>query len=162
MSAARRHLAHQGRRTRVQIPRHGRARAGAQVSAVRDNGGVSPSPDRRRPAWVYSGGDEPDARFSLANERTFLAWVRTSLALLAGGVALEALDLPVEERLRLAASVVLVALGTVTPLLGWWGWARGERAMRRRTPLPAPIGFAVLVTGVLAAGVLVLLGLLLR
>ena len=36
-----------------------------------------------------------DPRVPLALERTFLAWIRTSLALLAGGVALEALDLPV-------------------------------------------------------------------
>jgi putative membrane protein len=35
----------------------------------------------RFPRWVYGAGDEPDARFSLANERTFLAWIRTSLAL---------------------------------------------------------------------------------
>ncbi|UJP41390.1 YidH family protein [Cellulomonas palmilytica] len=126
------------------------------------NGGVSDAPDRRRPAWVYGQGDEPDARFSLANERTFLAWVRTSLALLAGGVALEALDLPVEERLRLAAAVVLVVLGTLTPLLAWWGWARAERAVRRGAPLPAPVGFVALVVGVLLAGALVLLGLLLR
>lgn len=126
------------------------------------NGGVSETPDRRRPTWVYGQGDEPDARFSFANERTFLAWVRTSLALLAGGVALEALDLPVEERLRLAASVVLVVLGTLTPLLAWWGWARAEQAVRRGAPLPAPVGFFVLVAGVLAAGALVLLGLLLR
>ena len=47
--------------------------------------------DRRVPRRVYGVGDEPDVRFSLANERTFLAWVRTSLALLAAGVALEAL-----------------------------------------------------------------------
>ena len=49
--------------------------------------------DRRFPRRVYGAGQEPDVRFSLANERTFLAWVRTSLALVAGGVALEALGL---------------------------------------------------------------------
>lgn len=48
----------------------------------------------RFPQSVYGQGEEPDARFSLANERTFLAWIRTSLALIAGGVALEAFDLP--------------------------------------------------------------------
>lgn len=120
-----------------------------------------PTPDRRFPRWVYRAGAEPDARFSLANERTFLAWARTALALLAGGVALEALDLPVEERLRLAAAVLLVVLGVLTPVLAWLGWARAERAMRRGDPLPAPLGFVVLVTGVAAAGVLVLVGLLL-
>ena len=49
--------------------------------------------DGGRPAWQHrllAGGEEPDPRFTLANERTFLAWVRTALALLAGGVAVEA------------------------------------------------------------------------
>lgn len=118
------------------------------------------APDRRFPRWVYGVGTEPDARFSLANERTFLAWARTGLALLAGGVALEALDLPVEPGLRLAAAVVLIALGSAAPAVAWWGWARGERAMRRGDPLPAPVGFGLLVAGVAVAGVLVLVGLL--
>lgn len=122
----------------------------------------APRPARRRfPAWVYATGTEPDARFSLANERTFLAWARTALALLAGGVALEALDLPVEPRLRFAAAVVLVALGVLAPVLAWAGWARAERAMRRGDPLPAPSAFGLLVVGVAVAGVLVLVGLVL-
>ena len=49
------------------------------------------SDGRRRPGWVYDEGEEPDARYSLANERTFLAWIRTALAVLAAGVALDAL-----------------------------------------------------------------------
>ena len=32
-------------------------------------------------------GEEPDARFSYANERTFLAWNRTALALIGVGLA---------------------------------------------------------------------------
>ena len=55
---------------------------------------VRPDAPSRFPRWVYGVGTEPDARFSLANERTFLAWVRTSLAFSAAGVALEALSLP--------------------------------------------------------------------
>lgn len=117
-------------------------------------------PDRRFPRWVYGSGSEPDARFSLANERTFLAWARTGLALLAAGVALEALDLPVEPGLRLAAAVLLIALGSAAPAVAWWGWARTERAIRRGEPLPAAVGFGLLVGGVAVAGVLVLLGLL--
>ncbi|WP_158374556.1 YidH family protein [Cellulosimicrobium cellulans] len=120
------------------------------------------TPDRRFPRRVYARGTEPDGRFSLANERTFLAWVCTALALLAGGVALEALDLPVEPRLRLAAAVLLIALGIAAPVQAWVGWARAERALRERQPLPAPAFSGPLAVGVALAGVLVLLGLLLR
>jgi putative membrane protein len=118
--------------------------------------------DRRFPRAVFARGDEPDARFSLANERTFLAWIRTALALLAGGVALEALSLPVEPHWRLAASVLLIVLGIVAPVQAWLGWARAERALRERLPLPAPGFGGPLAAGVLIAGVLVLIGLLLR
>ena len=107
---------------------------------------------------MYATGSEPDPRFSLANERTFLAGVRTSLALLAAGVALEALALPIQPALRLSASLVLTVLGVATPLLAWLGWARDERAMRRGTPLPPPPLVAPLTIGVAVAGVLVLVG----
>lgn len=115
----------------------------------------------RFPAGVYREGREPDVRFSLANERTFLAWIRTSLALIAGGVALEALGLGIHPTLRLIASVILIVVGAATPAQAWLGWMRSERALRRGTPLPAaflslPIGIAVLVVGVLVLiGVLV-------
>lgn len=117
------------------------------------------SDERRFPRWVYGTGTDPDARFSLANERTFLAWIRTSLALLAAGVALEALELPVQSDLRFAAALLLVALGVLAPVLAWIGWARAERAVRRRTSLPAPSAFGLLVIGVCVAGALVLVGL---
>jgi putative membrane protein len=123
---------------------------------------VTASEDRRFPRRVYARGTEPDGRFSLANERTFLAWVRTALALLAGGVALEALDLPVEPRLRLAAAVLLIALGILAPAQAWVGWARAEQALRERRPLPAPAFSGPLAVGVALAGVLVLVGLLVR
>ncbi|WP_143342795.1 YidH family protein, partial [Crossiella equi] len=48
----------------------------------------------RWPERVYGVGEEPDPRFTLANERTFLAWIRTSLGLMAAGVAVEALGHP--------------------------------------------------------------------
>jgi putative membrane protein len=117
------------------------------------------SDERRFPRWVYGSGTDPDARFSLANERTFLAWIRTSLALLAGGVALEALDLPVQSDLRFAAALVLVAVGAIAPVLAWVGWARAERAVRLGRSLPTPSAFGLLVVGVCVSGVLVLVGL---
>ncbi|MFB7860263.1 YidH family protein [Rhodococcus qingshengii] len=54
-----------------------------------------PASDKRWPRWVYSIGEEPDYRFTFANERTFLAWIRAATALIAGGVALFSLDLVV-------------------------------------------------------------------
>lgn len=118
--------------------------------------------DRRFPRSVYRHGSEPDARFTLANERTFLAWIRTALAFLAGGIALELLGLDLHAGLRLAASLVLVLTGLVAPVLAWIGWARTERALRLARPLPASPSGVVLGTAVTAAGALVLLAILLR
>jgi putative membrane protein len=114
----------------------------------------------RFPRWVYAAGSEPDARFSLANERTFLSWIRTGLALSAAGVALEALDLPVAWGLRLASALILVGLGALTPLLAWLRWASLERGMRLSRPLPSPLLGPVLTVGTALASALVLIGLI--
>lgn len=119
-------------------------------------------PDRRFPASVYRYGVEPDARFTLANERTLLAWVRTALAFLASGVALELLGLDLHPELRLATSLLLIVAGTVTPVFAWVGWGRTERALRRGSPLPAsPLGLA-LGAVVVVAGVLLALAILVK
>jgi len=117
---------------------------------------------RRFPSVVYRHGGEPDARFTLANERTFLAWIRTSLALIAGGVALEVLGLDLQPELRLAASLALAIAGILVPSLAWVEWARTERALRRAQPLPGSLLGAILGTAVTVAGVLVVLAILLR
>lgn len=83
------------------------------------DGEASIQPPRRYPAGLYSHGAEPDPRFSLANERTFLAWIRTSLALIAAGVALEAFVVNMPPGLRLAAALLLIVAGSGgTPDLG--------------------------------------------
>jgi putative membrane protein len=116
----------------------------------------------RFPRSVFQVGEEPDARFTLANERTFLAWNRTALALIAGGVALEAFGLDLQEGFRLAASLVLIVAGIALPISAWWEWMRAERALRTAQPLPGAHTSALLVLVVSAVGVLVLAGLLLR
>jgi len=117
-------------------------------------------PQRRRPASVYRQGTEPDPRFSMANERTALAWVRTALALVAGGVGLTSVA-------RLVGLTRLVdAVAAVMCLVGGWlaisavlGWRRKELALRTGRPLPAPVALpwlaAAIVIGALALAVLV-------
>lgn len=111
----------------------------------------------RFPARLYQVGKEPDPRFTLANERTFLAWIRTSLALTAGGVALEALAQGLQPLLRLAAAIMLIATGVATPIQAWLGWIHTERALRLNTPLPAPRLALPIAAGLVVVGMLILL-----
>jgi putative membrane protein len=120
-----------------------------------------PGADRRFPRRMYEAGKEPDPRYSLANERTFLAWIRASLALMAAGVALEMLALGIQPELRLAASIVLIVAGIGTPVQAWFGWISAEKAMRLGRPLPAPTFAGPIAVAVIVAGILVVIGLLL-
>ena len=90
----------------------------------------------RGPTWQHEGED-PDYRFTLANERTFLAWIRTALALLAGGVLLHQFAATLGPRVGLVA--VSVALGVVAAMLSvaaYTRWRTNEIAIRHRRPLP--------------------------
>jgi putative membrane protein len=109
---------------------------------------------RRWPRSVYEVGSEPDPRFSLANERTFLAWLRTSLALMAAGVAFAALG-PRGDVLETLVSLALLVTGIVCSISALLHWLACERAMRLGQPLPSPwmagvLGIGLGVTGVLA------------
>jgi putative membrane protein len=99
----------------------------------------------------------PDYRFSLANERTLLAWLRTGLALVAGGVAMTQfvpeLGFPAGGPL---VSVGLLLAGLGTALAGYRRYVRNERAIAADRPLP-PSGAARWVTGVVAVLVVALL-----
>ena len=102
-------------------------------------------------------GVEPDPRFTLANERTFLAWMRTSLALLAGGIALEAFAGDAfPHGVRLSASLALLLCASLVAALAGFRWLRIERALRNKSPLPlSPV--APLLAGIGALGSLALL-----
>lgn len=117
--------------------------------------------DRRFPQRVYGVGEEPDPRFSLANERTFLAWIRTALALVAVGIAIEALKLDIHPVPRFLAAVLFVILGLVATVHAWMSWARSERAMRLKRALPGPTAGVVIASGVVVAILLLGAGLFL-
>ncbi len=79
-------------------------------------------------------GQEPDYRFTLANERTFLAWVRTSLALAAGGLG--AVSLIPDFFGSHVLGILLLALSIATAATAYRRWALNEAAMRLGEPLP--------------------------
>ncbi|MGF7235058.1 MAG: YidH family protein [Frankia sp.] len=107
----------------------------------------------RSPREIEKVGDTPDYRFTLANERTFLAWVRTALALLAAGVAVVQLvpgfSVP---GARHVLGIPLVVLSVIVSSAGYRHWADRERSMRTRQPLPVPGLPRVLAMVVGAAG----------
>ena len=91
---------------------------------------------KSRPEW-YLQGTEPDYRFSLANERTFLAWIRTALAFLAVSLAIK----QVAQHYALDSYWVLYAAlcagaAVVLSVAGYRKWKRSEIAMRLSEPLP--------------------------
>jgi len=141
----------------------GRA-TGGQTRVVTDADGPKRAPAARLrphrrlvPPDPRSVGRDPDYRFTLANERTFLAWIRTALALAAGGLGAASLldDFDGGELL----GVGLLLLSFVTAALSYRRWALTETAMRlertlppSRLPLALAVGVAVVVV---AAAVLV-------
>jgi len=94
---------------------------------------VQPSQER-----TVSEPRHPDYRFTLANERTLLAWLRTGLALVAGGVAVAtyAPDLGVRWG-SAAVALALVLIGLGTAVAGYRRWRANEGAIRAGEPLPA-------------------------
>lgn len=112
-------------------------------------------------ARLAGQGTEPDPRFTFANERTFLAWIRTSLALVAAGMGVDAFakDVPTWGRQSLAG--LLIVLGGSLALFAFQRWYRSEQAIRLSLPLPinrlAPIIALGLSIGAGLALVLILL-----
>ncbi|BCW05915.1 DUF202 domain-containing protein [Arthrobacter sp. NtRootA1] len=97
---------------------------------------------------LLRGGEEPDPRFTLANERTFLAWIRTSLALLAAGVAVEAFMADFfGPELRKTISVLLLFLALALGSGSFFRWLAVERSMRHSIPLPLPWIAPILAAG---------------
>lgn len=107
-------------------------------------------PAPRSSHWWDDEGDEPDPRWSLANERTFLAYNRTALALVVAGLAVSgshaaATDAPLWVALL---GIPLMALGAYVSLMGRQRMIDAQRAMRLGEPMPRPPVRAVLTYGI--------------
>ena len=120
-----------------------------------------PDSDEKKsmPSWRQEG-EEPDYRFTLANERTFLAWIRTALGVLASGVLLHqfATKLEPSNLVSLIASV-LCLLAAFLSFLAYRHWKANEIAMRHKVALPQTKSMEIVATVIL--GVCVAFGALL-
>jgi len=107
-------------------------------------------------------GTEPDPRFTFANERTFLAWSRTALALVVAGLAIVQLlpPFPGVPAGRHLLGVPLIVLGAVLAVVAYAEWVRNQRALRRGEPLPRsvmPWILAATIAGMAVISAIVLL-----
>jgi len=107
---------------------------------------------------LHTVGEDPDPRFTFANERTFLAWNRTALALIGGGLAAGQLLEFDSEAVRLLVSLLPIALGGILAVTSFRRWEDNERAMRLRKPLThiGPPRFVPPAIALLAAVIAVL------
>ncbi|MBV2155048.1 YidH family protein [Kitasatospora sp. SUK 42] len=105
------------------------------------------------PTRIHDEGDTPDYRFSLANERTFLAWIRTALALIGGGFAVDQFLPELARGVRAGLALALLAAGVLCALRAVNHWVRCERAMRLGKDLPVSRFPTVLGLGVATVAV---------
>jgi putative membrane protein len=91
---------------------------------------------RPKGKW-WLAGKTPDYRFTLANERTFLAWIRTALAFMAGAVGIEQFSPQLSSaELRIGISTMLLVAASMMGYTAWRRWRRNEYAMRLESNLP--------------------------
>ena len=146
--------------------------AGAAGSAIGAGSAGAESPGSDRPGAdargsgradsVDADAEELDYRFTLAGERTFLAWIRTALGLLAGGVAVHELVQPFGHHdLRSTLAMFCIVLAAVVAVGAFGRWRRVEAAMRAGHPLPHTVMVPILAIGIAVIAVLAGLGLLL-
>ncbi|OEV11623.1 YidH family protein [Streptomyces nanshensis] len=108
------------------------------------------------PRRLRAEGSTPDYRFSLANERTFLAWIRTALALVAGGIAVDQFLTGLSWGMRTTIAVAVLASAAMCAFRAVNHWLGCERAMRRGEDLPVSRFPVLLATATALAALLVL------
>jgi len=99
-------------------------------------------------------GTEPDPRFTFANERTFLAWSRTALALVVAGLGVVQLlpPFPGVPWGRHVLGVPLIVFGAVVAVVAYGEWVKSQRALRRGEPLPRSVMPRLLTVVITAIG----------
>jgi putative membrane protein len=127
------------------------------------SGSESSGPEGSGPAKGEPDGVEPDARFTFANERTFLAWSRTALALVVAGLGIVQLlpPFPGVPWGRHLLGVPLIAFGAVVAVAAYSEWVRNQRALRHGDPMPESLlpkilAIVIAVMAVISAVVLLI------
>ena len=88
---------------------------------------------------LLPGGTDPDPNLSLANERTFLAWIRTALGLIALGIGVATfVSTQLDRRLALVLAAGLIVIGGAIAGASWMRWLAVERALREHHGIPLP------------------------
>lgn len=123
--------------------------------------GTTPDPSDGGGTGDPAAESEPDARFTFANERTFLAWTRTALAFVVAGLAIVQLlpPFPGVPWGRHVLGVPLIAIGAVIAVVSYGQWVSSQRAIRRGEPLPHSVlprilAVSITIMSVIAAVVL--------
>ncbi len=106
-------------------------------------------------------GQDPDYRFSLANERTYLAWIRTALALLAGAIGIDQLTPNLADpTVRVLISSFLCICSGLLAIFAYRRWAENERAIRNNRQLTYT-SFLKVISAILVSIATVIIGVIL-
>lgn len=99
-------------------------------------------------------GEAPDYRFSLANERTFLAWVRTAIAFLAAGIGLDQLTPNIAPPvIRETIALILCLCAGCIAIYAYLRWMSTEKAMRLKQDLPYSSSLKIITTVLVLAAI---------
>ena len=149
------------------VPDSGQAGLRAGAGAGDGEEGSTDASRHEDPAGPANSADsaEPDARFTLANERTFLAWSRTALALVVSGLAIVQLltPFPGVPWGRNIIGTPLILLGSAVAVVSYFEWTGNQRALRRGEPmnrsrLPVILAMTIAIVGLVAAALALLSG----